>query len=322
MATTRDKPAGDRWLAKLTKLNPATGRGEMSGKAPHKPLILLSLLDLAEKGELQSRAFARTPGLALRFRSYGTLVADRWPNRLDLRLPFFHLSSQKFWVPLTIDRQGATSPDDCVVCEMDPEFYALLADPDFRLKARLVLVAKYFEPVEQVALFETLGLKQSATGAGAAEWALGEASANARRKGRSAWFQVRIVDDYRHTCALTGYQCFTAEGYSIVDAAHIESWAETQNDELDNGLALSKSAHWMFDQGLWTVDDGLRVEIHPERFKEAGPEAHRLQDAAGRSLRFDPRSKLRPSPESLRRHRKRHRDRYTAPDDSGKRRPQ
>ena len=28
------------------------------------------------------------------------LVAERWPTRLDLRLPFFHLSTQEFWEAL------------------------------------------------------------------------------------------------------------------------------------------------------------------------------------------------------------------------------
>lgn len=40
-----------KWLGKLTKLHPASGRGVCRGKAPHKPLLLLCLLDMAEAGE-------------------------------------------------------------------------------------------------------------------------------------------------------------------------------------------------------------------------------------------------------------------------------
>src|SRR5688572_12192266 len=87
------------WLGKLLKLNPATGKSACRGKAPHKPLLLLCLLDMAETGELLSRPFTRTPGLVLRFRTYGSIVTDRWPHRLELRLPFFHLSTQRFWEP-------------------------------------------------------------------------------------------------------------------------------------------------------------------------------------------------------------------------------
>lgn len=34
-----------KWLGKLTRLNPASGRGQWLGKAPHKPLLLLCLVD-------------------------------------------------------------------------------------------------------------------------------------------------------------------------------------------------------------------------------------------------------------------------------------
>ena len=72
-----------KWLGKLTKLNAATGSGKCRGKAPHKPLLLLCLLDMAEAGELAGRTFTRTAGLVLRFKSYGALVSERWPTRLD-----------------------------------------------------------------------------------------------------------------------------------------------------------------------------------------------------------------------------------------------
>lgn len=71
-----------------TKLNAATGSGKCRGKAPHKPLLLLCLLDMAEAGELGGRTFMRTAGLVLRFNTYGALVSKRWPTRLDMRMPF------------------------------------------------------------------------------------------------------------------------------------------------------------------------------------------------------------------------------------------
>ena len=180
-----------KWLARLTKLNPAAGRGECHGKAPHKPLLLLCLFDMAESGELPARAFTRSPGLVLRFRSYGALVAERWPTRLDVRLPFFHLSNQGFWDPFTAEMQRAGSPETCAVCEFDPELFDLLADPGFRLrKARMVLVSKYFEPAERiVALFESLGLQSGSDATPRASHVMEEAEAAAKRKGRSARFR-------------------------------------------------------------------------------------------------------------------------------------
>ena len=148
----------DRWLHKLLHLNPATGRGSCKGKAPHKPLLLLSILDMAEQGEFTQRTFMRTPGLVLRFRTYGSLVVDRWPTRLDVSMPFFYLRSQGFWQAFTKEMTPATSPEVCMFCEMDSGFFALLGDPDFRLKARLLLVTHYFTKQEQVALLASLGM--------------------------------------------------------------------------------------------------------------------------------------------------------------------
>jgi putative restriction endonuclease len=246
-----------RWLGKLTKLNPNQARpgGACRGKAPHKPLLLLCLIDMAEAGELTSRTIARSAGLALRFRSYGTIVAERWPTRLDIRMPFYYLSSQKFWEPFTSDMQRAASPESCFVCDIHPEFFDLLGDASFRMKARIILTSKYFEPAERIALLESLGLHADETPSPNAGLVLKEAAEAAKRKGRCARFAVRVVSEYRFTCALTGYCCMTAEGASIVDAAHIEPWCETQNDDITNGLALSKNAHWMFDEGLWSVDN-------------------------------------------------------------------
>ena len=258
---------------------------------------------MAEAGEFPARAFAPSPGLVLRFRSYGALVAERWPTRLDLRLPFFHLSTQKFWEAFDAEMRQAGSPETCAVCEMHPEFFDLLADAGFRLKARVVLITKYFEPTEQIALFESLGIQGGNGNLPPTARVMEEAEEAAKRKGRSARFAVRVCSEYRYTCALTGYRCVAGDGSTIVDAAHIEGWAATQNNDPSNGLPLSKNAHWMFDAGLWSADEDLRVIVNSRAFTEQGPEAFRLSSFAGRHLQFDPAAQLRPSPECLRRHR-------------------
>lgn len=147
-----------KWLGKLTQLNPASGRGHCRGKAPHKPLLLLCFVDMAETGELKGRAITRTANLVLRFKEYGSLVSPRWPTRLDLRMPFFYLRTQGFWQGLTLQMTPAVSPESCFVCELNEEFFDLLGDADSRLKARLLMVSRYFEPPERVALLESLGL--------------------------------------------------------------------------------------------------------------------------------------------------------------------
>lgn len=83
----------------------------------------------------------------------------------------------------------------------------------------------------------------------------------------------------------------------------IESWAESQNDDLENGLALCKNAHWMFDEGLWSVCADGRVMLAAQRFTQNGPEGLRLAPYAGRLLQFADGVTLRPSPVHFGRHR-------------------
>ncbi len=301
-----------KWLGKLTKLNPASGGGKCRGKAPHKPLLLLCLLDMAEAGELAGRTFNRTAGLVLRFKSYGALVSERWPTRLDMRMPFFYLRTQGFWQAFTLEMTTAQSPESCFVCELHEEFFNLLADADFRLKARLLLVSRYFEPRERVALLVSLGLSAEGEARSAELEREGaklnaEAEESARKKGRNARFAVQVVSRYKFTCALTGLCCLTADGAAIVEAAHIEPFAESQNDDIENGLALCKNAHWMFDEGLWSVQSDGRVVLAPQRFTENGPEGLRLLPYAGRPLQFAAGVTLRPRVGYFARHRGFHR---------------
>ena len=294
-----------KWLGKLTRLNPATGVGKCRGKAPHKPLLLLCLIDMAEDGEMAGRMLTRTAGLVLRFKSYGSLVSERWPTRLDLRMPFFHLKTQGFWQAFTLEMTPALSPESCFVCELQEEIYELLGDADFRLKSRLLLLSRYFEPRERVALLESLGLCADRIEKSGPDLAAlnEEAEDAARKKGRSARFAVQVVSGYKFTCALTGLCCMTTDGAVIVDAAHIEPFAEAQNDDIKNGLALCKNAHWMFDEGLWSVRDNGRVVLRPQSFKENGPEGLRLMPYAGRLLQFASGVSLRPKVEYFTRHR-------------------
>lgn len=88
-----------------------------------------------------------------------------------------------------------------------------------------------------------------------------------------------------------------------MDAAHIESWAASENDNIENGLALCKNAHWMFDEGLWSVLNDGRVVLAPHRFTENGPEGLRLKPYAERLLQFAGGVTLRPNAEYFTRHR-------------------
>lgn len=259
------------------------------------------MIDLAEAGELAGLELAKTPELRLRFDSYWGIVQTRWGGRPGLDLPFHYLGSQGFWTPLTLDSRTSISADTTTRLQFDAEFLACLNDREFRRQARFVLIRTWFPDNEQQALLTALGI--SKTDAKRAEFKLREDSPEYQTKGRDARFWIIVVTQYRFTCALTGYGCHTNKGATIVEAAHIHSFSKSRNDNPDNGLALTRDAHWMFDEGLWTIDESHRILVSAEIFTEWGPEAKWLKARNGKPVHFLEGVSLRPAREHFAWHR-------------------
>jgi putative restriction endonuclease len=46
-----------------------------------------------------------------------------------------------------------------------------------------------------------------------------------------------------------------------VDAAHIQPWSESRNDDVRNGMALCKICHWAFDEFIMCVSESYTILI-------------------------------------------------------------
>ena len=90
---------------------------------------------------------------------------------------------------------------------------------------------------------------------------------------------------------------------SIVDAAHIHEFADSRNNDPRNGIALSKNAHWLFDQGLWSLTDDFRVVIARHRFDESGDASLLLARREGRQIHLPAKRDYWPDQAHLRWHR-------------------
>src|SRR5215210_4458438 len=64
--------------------------------APHKPLLLLSVLDLFEQGRITTNLIELTPDFGDLFTRYWTRTMPP-ERRGNLALPFFHLRGDGFW---------------------------------------------------------------------------------------------------------------------------------------------------------------------------------------------------------------------------------
>jgi putative restriction endonuclease len=80
-----------------------------------------------------------------------------------------------------------------------------------------------------------------------------------RRLFRDKAFSTSIKTAYDDTCAFTGLKIINGGGRSEVQAAHIRPVSERGPDSVRNGLALSGTVHWMFDRGLLSISDDLKI---------------------------------------------------------------
>jgi putative restriction endonuclease len=131
-----------------------------------------------------------------------------------------------------------------------------------------------------------------------------------QERSRVAYLTSRIVRDrifrrvvlraYDARCAVTSLKLVNGHGRAEVEAAHIRPVEENGPDIVSNGLALSGTAHWMFDRGLISVADNHEILISRHVNDEAGARA--IINKTGRIL-IPARAADHPHPHFLRWHR-------------------
>ncbi len=92
---------------------------------------------------------------------------------------------------------------------------------------------------------------------------------------RDAAFQRRVRAAYGGRCAITGLSVQSPKSRELeMHASHIKPVLKSGPDVLQNGLALCRTVHWLFDEGLISLSDHFEILKSPKL-----PEAvhHRLQ---------------------------------------------
>jgi putative restriction endonuclease len=120
---------------------------------------------------------------------------------------------------------------------------------------------------------------------------------------REAAFTRNIRAIYNRTCAMTGLCIINGGGRPEVEAAHIRPIGNNHNgpDSVRNGIALSRSIHWMFDRGLLSLTDDYEILMVK----------HLIPDPIKRCLNSDGKillpadRRLCPHPQFIRYHRER-----------------
>lgn len=78
---------------------------------------------------------------------------------------------------------------------------------------------------------------------------------------RDRMFRSVVLKAYDERCAISGLKLINGGGRAEVDAAHIQPVEANGPDIVSNGIALSGTAHWMFDRGLISLSDNLQILV-------------------------------------------------------------
>ncbi|GAB4065560.1 HNH endonuclease [Ancylobacter sonchi] len=117
---------------------------------------------------------------------------------------------------------------------------------------------------------------------------------------RDRVFRRIVLRAYDERCAISGLKLINGGGRAEVAAAHIQPVQSNGPDIVSNGLALSGTAHWMFDRGLISLSDDLDVLISRHANDPDGVRA--FINRSGRAI-APQRAFERPHPHFLRWHR-------------------
>ena len=202
------------------------------GVAPHKPLLLLAVIELIERGQIRENKIPLSPDLAETFMRYWSKVTNRKPN---IALPFFHLKSDGFWhlhpnpgyeKALEIaDRITAISRLREVIAHvsLDDELFVLLTDAGDREIIRQTLIYEFKQEIEGI-----IAERQQITEYGQLLISEVEHPFSPQKPTapvpeespiRSAGFRQAIMGLYNYTCAVCELRIVTMDGESATDAA-------------------------------------------------------------------------------------------------------
>ena len=290
------------------------------GPAPHKPALLLSVIELIESGQAIENKIPVSPELAEIFLKYWPRVTDRKP---DLAMPFFHLKSDKFWhlhpnagyeTALRVANQlkGITRLREVVAyASLDDDLFLLLTNAVDRETIRQTLIRTYFpekrEKVESlIAEAQQIGAyRESLIDDVELPFSTRKprTSRHADTKIRGAGFRQAIMRLYNYTCAACGLRIVTMDGESATDAAHIIPFRVSKNDDVRNGISFCKLHHWAFDRGLFSLSETYRI-IVSGLMSDQRPTEWMLTELQDKSIRLPDRDQLYPAQDAMAWHRK------------------
>lgn len=261
---------------KFTKLNVNRNKNRYTaGKAPHKAVLLLSLILLEKEGKADLRDIR-----------IDTYLLDTWSELWScleydkagpIYLPLYHMKSDGFWHIEYKEGQSPRQPRSMRKftrmverVHIEEELLKMIHNKESRNELiNALLNGGYFSDKEKGELNEKIEeiissfkYEKELEVKIEKEFTTDPTKDDAIfKKSRNSAFRRLVVRSYLERCCVCGMKLVTSSGISIIDAAHILPFSKFHNDDLRNGLALCKIHHWLFDRGIISVDQYYRTIV-------------------------------------------------------------
>lgn len=292
------------------------------GLAPHKPILLLTLIELIDKGIVPDNRFEVNVDLVGLFQENWRLLVDT-AHQPDFTQPFYYLQSDKakgqpFWTlhPYPGFQINAHIKSVQILSNtvaygaFAPELFQLLLIENNRILTKDAILFMYF-PEQRATYYRQ---KQLDDGFYHDVQALVLNDPEVHYKPvsiqteedvfvRSGLFKRYIPQLYQDTCAMTGMRMRSTFKYNFIDACHIVPFAVTHDDKVTNGIALCPNLHRAFDRGLVSVDSDYRILIS-SHIEEDTTHPYSVGRLEGNPIVLPEQSRYHPSQENLEWHRR------------------
>lgn len=299
------------------------GYSKNLGKAPHKPILLLAVIDMFEKQEINANRIYISAALVSRFKSFwqALVTTGHTPN---FALPFYHLNNEKpgFWnLKSAIGLENVITKTNSIksfkalnefvqYAYFSEAMYAQVLNAQSRAELKNYLLETYFGLGEvtlgqdALNLFENDILHESPDGYKSKLMKVYQAPKEVQEEERfmrSGAFKRAIPRIYQSTCAITGLGLEGVVNVSMVDACHIVPFATSQNDTIGNGIALCPNMHRAFDRGIISISSNFDVLVSDKFIERAS--GYNLRQFQGTPIWLPKKSEYHPNIENLAWHR-------------------
>lgn len=307
------------YVKKFSKLRVDRAHGSV---APHKPILLLSVIELFQQGAIQPNQIFLSPELISTFLKYWTHLGSDI-HRSDIALPFYHLTGDGFWhlspnpgfestIAAKVKLKSLMALRNAVnYAYVDDDLFNFLCDSESRNYLATAIVQEWFLEKEgdfqnlyKIDAFQEFQLRLFEKGG--ATYSVSDLEDQERLVVRDAAFRKIVISLYSQRCAFCGLRIISLDSQNIVDGAHIKPFSEFRDDRFDNGLALCKNHHWAFDRGWFSINENYQIIIPHDRFTEESPRDTRpMKEFDGEQIILPTQETHYPRLESLDWHRQR-----------------